>query len=57
MSRAIVGQVLDGVLDTHAAPRFITVDHGKGFQCQSVKAWACWCDVQLEFIGVGKPAE
>ena len=52
-----VSQVLDRVLDTPAAPRSITVDHGTEFQSRALEDWAYRRGVQLDFIRPGKPVE
>jgi putative transposase len=57
MTGETVGQVLDHVLGTHAAPRSITVDHGTEFQSRALEDWAYRRNVQLDFIRPGKPVE
>jgi putative transposase len=57
MTGETVGQVLDRVLDTHAVPRSITVDHGTEFQSRALEDWAYRRGVQLDFIRPGKPVE
>jgi len=57
MSGETVGQALDRVLNTHAGPRSITVDHGTEFQSRALEDWAYRRGVQLDFIRPGKPVE
>ena len=57
MTGETVAQVLDRVLDTHAVPRSITVDHGTEFQSRALEDWAYRRGVQLDFIRPGKPVE
>lgn len=52
-----VKAVMERLADTRGLPRSITVDHGPEFEGQVLDAWAYAAQVQLSFIGPGKPNE